>query len=454
MKLIWAKVKSAIQNHIPGHSFRMWIDPVKFNRSKENKITLSCPNYFSKKRLQENYRQLIESEFFKLTGIQYQLVFEICTSTKKPAVAKKSGKPLRQSSRQLVLPGIGNPVMQNGRMLSRDYTFDDFVVGKSNDFAYSAALSLASSETSHNNSLFLLSDTGMGKSHLSQAIGHKVMTEKPSERVYYITAEDFTNEMIHSFNTKTSDTFKKKYRNHCDVLLLEDIHFLSGKEHTQTELSMTLDYLFESGKKIMFSSCSLPADIPKMSDQLKSRFSSCLFSKIESPVFNTRVKILRKKAKKAKVHVPDEIIEYLAGELTDDIRQLESGLIGVIAKSSLLGVPIDYELAESILENIAVQKTAITIDVIKKMVSKKFGISVTDMVSKSRKQAIVKPRQIAMYLSRKYTDQPLQVIGKNFNRYHATAMHAVNAVERGMKQEVITKNHINYFSKKLESNKF
>lgn len=453
MKLVWAKVKSAIEKHIPGHSFRMWIDPVQFSQSKNNEITLSCPNYFSKKRLQENYRQQIEEEFFKLTGTNHQLVFEICTSNKKPAVRKKAEKPARFSN-QLPLPGVGNPVMQNGRMLSQDYTFDGFVVGKSNDFAYSAALSLASSGANHNNSLFLLSNTGMGKSHLSQAIGHHVIAEKPSERVYYITAEDFTNEMISSFNTKTSDKFKRKYRNQCDVLLLEDIHFLSGKEHTQMELSMTLDYLFESGKKIMFSSCTLPSDIPKMSDQLKSRFSSCLFSKIEKPNFNTRVKILRKKAKKAKVDVPDDILEYLAGELTDDIRQLESGLIGVIAKSSLLGAPIDYDLAESILENIAVQKKTITIDVIKKMVAKKFGITTAEMVSKSRKQAIVKPRQIAMYLSRKYTDQPLQAIGKNFNRYHATAMHAVNTIERGMKQEVVTRNHINYLSKMLESNKF
>ncbi len=453
MKLVWAKVKSAIEEHIPGHSFRMWIDPVKFTRNNSNEITLSCPNYFSKKRLQENYREQIESEFLKLTGKNYQLAFEICTSSEKPIVKKKFEKPTKYSN-QMVLPGIGNPVMHHGRMLSRDYTFNDFVVGKSNDFAYSAALSLASSGTNHNNSLFLLSNTGMGKSHLSQAIGHHVIAEKPSERVYYITAEDFTNEMINSFKTKTSDKFKSKYRNQCDVLLLEDIHFLSGKEHTQIELSMTLDYLFESGKKIMFSSCTLPGDIPKMSDQLKSRFSSCLFSKIEAPIFNTRVKILRQKAKKAKVHVPDEIIEYLAGELTDDIRQLESGLIGVIAKSSLLGVPIDFQLAESILENIAVQKKTITIDVIKKLVSKKFGVSIPDLVSKSRKQSIVKPRQIAMYLSRKYTDQPLQAIGKNFNRYHATAMHAVNTIERGIKQEVITRNHIDYLSKKIESNKF
>ncbi len=453
MKSVWTEVKSALETHIPGHSFRMWIEPINFSRGNDNEITLSCPNYFSKKRLQEQYSQLIESEILKLTGNECRLLFEINTSKKRPAVSRKTRKT-RHNPNQMVLPGVANPVMRSGRMLSKNYTFDEFVVGNSNDFAYSAALSLASADTVHNNSLYLLSDTGMGKSHLSQAIGHQMMNEKPSEKVYYITAEDFTNEMISSLTTKTSDVFKRKYRNQCDVLLLEDIHFLSGKEHTQVELAMTLDYLFESGKKIMFSSCALPNDIPKMNDQLKSRFSSCLFSKIETPDFNTRVRILRQKAKKTRAHIPTDIIDYLAGELTDDIRQLESGLVGVTAKSSLLGMPIDYHLAESVILNIAGQKKSITVEVIKKLVAKRFGVSITDMVSKSRKQAIVKPRQIAMYLSRKYTDQPLQSIGKSFNRYHATAMHAINSVESGIRQEVAVKNNIEYFSKTLESGKF
>jgi chromosomal replication initiator protein len=291
----------------------------------------------------------------------------------------------------------------------------------------------------------------MGKSHLSQSIGHYMAKEKPSERVYYITAEDFTNEMIGSLKNKTADQFKEKYRNHCDVLLLEDIHFLTGKDHTQLELAMTLDYLFESGKKIMFSSCYLPSDIPKLNDQLKSRFTSSLISNIEPPDFKTRVRILRRKSIRENYHVPDHIIEYLAGELTDDVRQLESGLVGVIAKSSLLGVPIDHDLAESVVRNIAVKKKIITIDLIKNTVSKEYGISVDEMISKSRKHTVVKPRQIAMYLSRKYTDQTLQAIGRSFNRYHATAMHAVGSIEESMKKEMTVKNHIEYITKKLEA---
>lgn len=450
MESVWAEIKSAIKDQIPGHSFRMWIDPIEFGRGEDNSIFLNCPNYFSKKRVENQYGALIEDNIQKLIGTGWKLVLEVCAKKMVSQSKKEHPSRNRYGLKQLVLPKVGNPVMHNGRMLRENYTFDEFVVGSNNDFAYSAALSLAMANQSRGNTLFLMSDTGMGKSHLSQAIGHYICKEKPAERVYYITAEDFTNEMIGSIKTNSADRFKEKYRNQCDVLLLEDIHFLTGKEHTQVELAMTLDHLFESGKKIMFSSCYLPSDIPRMNDQLKSRFSSSVISNIEPPDFQTRLRILKKKAKRENQHVPDHIIEYLAGELTGDVRQLESGLVGVIAKSSLLGVPIDYELAESVVRNIAVKKKVITIELIKKVVSDEYGISVHEMVSKSRRQTIVRPRQIAMYLSRKHTDQTLQSIGRSFNRYHATAMHAVGCVEKNMREEVAVKKHIDYITKKLE----
>jgi len=451
MESVWVEVKSAIKEQIPGHSFRMWIDPIQFSKGSDNRIVLSCPNYFSKKRIENQYSDLIETEIKKIYGTGWELVLEVSSKAHKSSSGKQAGS-IFPVSNQLVLPKIGNPIMHSGRMLRDHYTFDEFVVGSNNDFAYSAALSLAMGEqTRSSSSLLLMSGTGMGKSHLSQAIGHYISKEKPSERVYYITAEDFTNEMIGSLKNNTSHQFKEKYRNQCDVLLLEDIHFLTGKEHTQVELAMTLDHLFESGKKIMFSSCCLPSAIPKMNDQLKSRFSSSIISHIDTPDFRTRVRILKKKAVRECCNVPDHIIDYLAGELTEDVRQLESGLVGVIAKSSLLGVPIDIELAESVVKNIAVRKKTITIDLIKDTVSKEYGISVVDMISKSRKHNVVRPRQVAMYLSRKYTDQTLQAIGRSFNRYHATAMHAVGCIEKSMKEEVAVKKHIEYISNKLET---
>ncbi len=450
MESVWAEVKSAIKEQIPGHSFRMWIDPIQFSRGSDQRIVLGCPNYFSKKRIENQYSDLIRTEIRKMFGTGWELVLEVTAKSHKKNSEKHAGSSFPVSN-QLVLPKIGNPVMHSGRMLRDHFTFDEFVVGSSNDFAYSAALSLAMGAQTRNSSLLLMSGTGMGKSHLSQAIGHYIAKEKPAERVYYITAEDFTNEMIGSLKNNTSHQFKEKYRTRCDVLLLEDIQFLTGKEHTQVELAMTLDHLFESGKKIMFSSSCLPSDIPRMNDQLKSRFSSSIISHIDAPDFKTRVRILKKKAARENCRIPDGIIDYLAGELTGDVRQLESGLVGVIAKSSLLGVPIDMELAESVVRNIAVARKAITIDLIKETVSREYGITVPEMISKSRKQTVVRPRQIAMYLSRKYTDQTLQAIGKSFNRYHATAMHAVGCIEKSMKEEVAVKKHIDYISKKLET---
>jgi chromosomal replication initiator protein len=325
------------------------------------------------------------------------------------------------------------------------------VVGGNNDFAYSASLSLASRKDFQQNALYLLSKTGMGKSHLSQAIGHHVLSEYPNDRVYYITAEDFSNEMVNAYQRDAINKFKGKYRNHCDVLLLEDVHYLSGKERTQIELALTLDALFEAGKRIIFSSCYLPTEIPKLNDKLRSRLSCGLISNIDPPNFRTRMRILQKKAIIYGYKIPENILNYLAEELTEDVRQLESGLNGVAAKSSLLGMPMDLSLAESVVKHIVRQRESITIDHIKKLVCKYYNITMQDLMSQSRKQSVVHPRQMGIYLSRYYTDSPLQTIGKSFNRYHATALHAIKCIERGIKDNSSIQRQVKFFRKKLEN---
>jgi len=419
---------------------------MEYMKSQEGDMVLSCPNLFSKKRVHDNYAGLIESEIKRVSGQSGKFSIEISEGN---GVSKQKS----YNDHQLSLPSLNVP-RYGGRLLRKDFTFDQFVVGGNNDFAYSAALSLASRKIAQQASLLLLSNTGLGKSHLSQAVGHHILTEQPQDRVYYITAEDFSSEMIHAFRTDTIDKFKKKYRTGCDVLLLEDVHYLSGKARTQIELAFILDSLFEAGKKIIFSSCYLPADIPKLNDKLRSRLSCGIISNIDPPNFRTRVRILQKKAKSNGYKMPDDVIHYLAGELTEDVRQLKSGLIGVNAKSSLLGSTIDLNLAESVVKNIVRHRKAITIDVIKKIVCKYYTISISDIVSSSRKQSVVRPRQIAMYLSRRYTDSPLQVIGKNFNRYHATALHAINTIERKLKENSPIQKQVEFLCKKLESGKF
>jgi chromosomal replication initiator protein len=454
MEAIWTNVKAAIKKNIPGHTYRMWIEPIRCQMEDTDTLILSCPNRFSQKRVQTCYQSLIKSELDRITGKDYTIRFNIYDTHGNRSREEAERPPERPSEiQQLVLPDL-NIRLDCGRFLRRGYTFDNFIVGGNNDFAYSAALSFASQQRWNNHALFLLSETGLGKSHLSQAIGHHILSQKPSAQVYYVTAEDFTNEMIKSLKNNSIDRFKEKYRNQCDVLLLEDVQFLTGKEKTQAELAMTLDYLFEADKKIIFSSSYLPGDIPKMSEQLVSRLSSGVISRIEVPDFKTRVKILRDKSVKEKCSLPGDIIDYLASELNDNVRQLESGLIGVVTKSSLMGMPIDLELAESVVSNIARRNKTITIDIIKKIVSREYNITVEEMVSKSRKKMIVKPRQVAIYLSRKYTDQPLKVIGKSFNRYHATALHSIGVVEKQFQKEGNFRRQMEYFYKKLESGKF
>jgi chromosomal replication initiator protein len=437
----------------------MWIDPVELLGHDNHHIKLSSPNIYFIKRLKDNYLSLIEQAFFKLGIHDIDIEFEVGSKIKFSSKGKnkKSGSypaiPLTlKKSKQMDLPGL-NVRFNNGRMLKKGFTFDDFVVGNNSNFAYSASLSLAQGKIKGYSVLYILAKTGLGKSHLSQAVGHHIITNSLSKRVYYITAEEFTNEMIFSLKNNLIDRFKEKYRQKCDVLILENVHFLSGKDATQNELAMTLDYLLDADKKVIFSGCELPDDIPKLNDQLKSRLSLGLVTEIDVPDYATRVRILKKKSKVFGYDIPNQVTEYIAQELCDDVRQLESGLFGVAAKGQLMGYNIDIALAKSVLSNITKAKKRITIESIKKLVCKEFSISEADIVSASRKKRIVKPRQMAIFLSRRYTDQPIKKIGNYYNKYHATAIYSINVVEKELKQKSVLSEQINYLSKKIEAGK-
>lgn len=448
MEEMFEKVKATVKKEVPAHTYAMWIEPVTFHSNESDRMVLGAPNFFIKKRFVSSYLELITATFKKLTG--KSIIIQLLVTGK--------AVPVKTPDTLLPHPQQPLPLMDikphSGRLLRRDFTFDQFVVSNNNDFAYSAALSHATKKLSSTPTLMLLSKSGMGKSHLSQAIGHHILSKRPTDRVFYMTAEDFSNEMVHSYRTNTLDRFKEKYRSKCDVLLLEDVHFLSGKERTQSELSATLDSLNDSGKHIIFTSCCSPREIPKLSDQLKSRLSAGLITQIESPNFRTRVRILQKKAGAKAIHLPMDVIHFLAEELSEDVRQLESGLIGVAARSSLLGQPIDLDLAQSVLKTIIQKKKALTIESIKGLICQQYKISPKDIMSKSRRQDIVRPRQIAMYLSRRHTDAPLQAIGKCYNRYHATALHAINFIESELKHNNLVKTQVEYLEKRLHDSNF
>lgn len=461
MENYWIKVKQRLEESLPDHSYKMWVEPVHFMDSDDKTIKLSCPNSFLARRIKSNYLFRFQKELseFGLGDVRIEFYTEKRKSSEKkadagsaPARPVYSGRVRPEEARQMTLPGM-NVRPGTGRLLNNGYTFDDFVVGTNSNFAYSASLSLARGTFDTDNILYLLSGTGLGKSHLAQAVGHYILTNNVTEKVYYITAEDFTNEMIEALRNKTIYKFKEKYRRCCDVLILEDIHFLSGKQATQKELALTLDHLLDAGKKVIFSGSHAPASIPKLDESLESRLSLGLMTEIEAPDFNTRFKILQKKAAANGYYVPGEVMEYLAQELSCNVRQLESGLKGVVAKGSILNEPVDINLAESVIKNFAKIEKRISVESIKRLVCKEFSISEKEIVSPSRKQRIVKPRQMAIYLSRKYTKEPLKVIGRNFNRYHATAIYAINAIEKELKKTNAISEQVRYLTHKIEEGK-
>jgi chromosomal replication initiator protein len=446
MNTQWIQAKSAIEKRLAAHSYRMWVEPLGLKSWQNGTVVLLAPNFFSRKRVLEHYKDLIIQVLSDVAGHSCQVSIEVGSAHE--AASGREALP-----QQLPLP---DPTLRfhNGRLLRRDFTFDQFVVGGNNDFAYSAALSLANARRSDQSALYLISRPGMGKSHLSQAIGHHILSQSKTESVFYTTAEDFTQELVHAFQSDQVSRFKEKYRSGCDVLLLEDIHYLTGKERTQIELAQTLDSLQESGKKIIFSSCCLPNEIPRLNDKLCSRLSNGLISRIDPPNFRTRARILQKKAAGRGVHLPEAVVEYLAAELHEDVRQLESGLVGIAAKSSLLGAPIDLGLAESVVRTIVRARKAVTIEAIKKLVSRQYRVAVSDMVSASRKKVHVRPRQVAIYLARTYTDAPLEAIGRSFNRYHATAMHSIQSIQRGIQTDHQLRRQVEMICERLDAGDF
>jgi len=456
MNDIWKKAKQSIKDQIPGHTYRMWIDGLQLVQSANDEIVLGCSNSFSRNWIYQRYLGLISEALQSVSETPITVKIEIASSPKKTSSTKKPKQVLSPAARavpatkqQMTLPNIHKP-SNAGQIFQKGYTFDQFVVGKSNEFAYNASLSMTTSKQLTGNNLYIVSKTGLGKSHLSQAIGHQILNMMPQKRIYYVTAENFANEMIQALQQKQMNQFKEKYRQICDVFILEDIHFLSGKDHTQDELSFTLDSLIGFNKKIIFTSTYAPNEIPKLHDNLSSRLSSGLITQIESPDYETRFRILQKKAALNGYMIPEEVNHYLATELTKNVRQLESALIGVAARSSLMGNTIDLKLAEAVIGNIYQNQQEITMDTVKKLVCKHYKVTGEEIISKSRKKAIVIPRQICMYLCRKYTDHSLGEIGKSFRRHHATAFHSVTTIEKKMKQNSNIKRQVSYLCDKLD----
>jgi chromosomal replication initiator protein len=443
----WNQVREALKGIMDENSYTFWVKPLQLLDSDERMIRLGCPNRFFRNWITENYSSLFYSQFSHLGLKGHTILFKVLPHRDlldfKPRGDNGNG-------RQLLLPNMPAKARAGDRYLNERFTFDTFVVGQSNEFAYQVSKALANDASSPYCSLLLLGQTGLGKSHLAQSIGNLILQKKPTARVNYITAEDFTNEMIFALKNNMIDQFKTKYRRACDVLLLEELHFLSGKEKTQIELGYTLDSLFSDGKKVIFTS-SLPVEeIPNMKKMLTSRLSSGVLTNIERPGFQTRLDILKRKAAARNISLPDNVACYLAEHLTQDVRQLEGALVSLDAISFFLKKEISLGLAKETLKQILPDKPLLTIKEIQEMVCKYFKLDLETLTSKSRKKVISYPRSTAIYLCREYTDSSLEGIGRSFNRNHSTVLYDYEKIKKHIQTDESVRKEVEFLSRKIE----
>ncbi len=441
--MVWESIKEALKQSIPANEYGLWIKPITCQKFDDTTLELNGPDRFFCAWVEDKYLDQIKVKLNEMGTSPETVRLTVSNSSNNSATKKKNV--------QLKLPGVVSGGT-NFRSLHPAYTFDQFMVGESNILAKSACNALAKGDKTFGNCLFVNSTTGLGKSHLTQAVAHEVLQSSPSTRLQYLTAQQFSAEMVKGIQSKSMDKFTKKYINNCDMLMVEDVHTLKGKTKTQEELNNILDYLIKSGKRVIFTSATDPVQLDGIDGDFKSRMTSGLVTQIETPDFNTRVNIIRHKTAINGLSISDSSMEMLAKHLHGDIRKTESTIIGVKAKSSLLGMDPDDALIKEVLEGIIGRPTEISGAMIRDFISKQYQVSVNELQSRSRKRHITFPRQVGMYLSRKFTDLSLANIGQLYGRDHSTVLYAIKAVTKTISQKPSKKNQIELLCKNFNIN--
>ena len=434
---IWNEVLNLIKVELTEVSFNTWLKTIEPISISTNKVILAAPNEFTKGILVGRYLNLIKSALTQVTEQEFIIQFII---------------PGEEQSSNVGQSMVQENIDNNQRsQLNPKYSFDTFVIGNSNRFAHAASLAVAEAPAKAYNPLFIYGGVGLGKTHLMHAIGHYILSQNPDSKVVYVSSEKFTNELINSIREYRNEEFRNKYRN-IDVLLVDDIQFIAGKEGTQEEFFHTFNALHEANKQIIISSDRPPKEIPTLEDRLRSRFEWGLITDIQPPDLETRIAILRKKATMENITVSDNVMLYIASKIQSNIRELEGALIRVVAYSSLTNSDITEELAEEALKDILSNNKSIeiTVDLIKEVISKSFKIKLDDFNSKKRTRAIAYPRQVAMYLTRELTDLSLPKIGDEFGgRDHTTVIHACDKIGTELEDNIELKRKIDEIIKDL-----
>ena len=452
---IWETVKCDFKSLFPEDVFQMWFEPVVCLDASDDVVTLGVPNEFASIWIHDNYLDLI-TQRLRLSAGRLINVKLTTTGTAPTAAHHRAGAESAVARSRATAGAARKSARYDERgptagTLNPRNTFDTFVVGSNNHMAHAAALAVAQSPAQAYNPLFLYGDTGLGKTHLMHAIGHAILRRNPEARVAYLSTEKFTNEFIQALQENGLTKFRQRYRQ-ADVLLLDDVQFLANKERIQEEFFHTFNDLFESGKQIVLSSDRRASEIQKLEARLVSRFEWGLPADIQSPDVETRIAILRTKAAALKCDLPAPIINFIAQNITKNIRRLEGALIKVASYTALTSKPIDLATAERLLHDVLMEQaqTILTIETIQKRVADHFQIRHSDMTSKRRPNNIAIPRQIAMYITRTLTKHSLQEIGDAFGgRDHGTVIHACKAVDNMMEQDATTRSSVEFLKNQL-----
>jgi chromosomal replication initiator protein len=438
---VWQEALARIESQLSKPSFEAFLKAMRPLALEQDVFVFSVPSMFAKEWLEGRYRGLIAETLREVLthGVDIRFVVTDGEDNGHGAAAAPADAVRRGNQTAQQAAGFG-PAAQ-GQALTGKYNFDTFVVGAGNRFAHAAAKAVAEAPARAYNPLFIYGGVGLGKTHLLQAIGHHVLSTSPAARVMYVSSERFTNDLINAIRDDRMVEFRNRYRN-IDVLAIDDIQFLAGKERTQEEFFHTFNALHESSRQLIISSDRAPREIPTLEDRLRSRFEWGLIADIQPPDYETRVAILRKKAEKDRIAVPDEVAQYIAQRISSNIRELEGALSRLRAHAEMARTPISVDLAAEVLKELLPQARVrpVTISAIQRVVSEFFGIRIEEMKAKRRTKGVAFPRQVAMYLCRELTDASLPRIGEEFGgRDHTTVMHACDRV----KQALVEDTHLN-----------
>jgi chromosomal replication initiator protein len=444
---IWEQVLARVETKVNRHSYYTWFRPTTFVSEDRTSLTVSVPNQVFKDWLTKHYSGVIAEALTEVNRPSTQILFHAESQAETPA----DGPPVEFGPDEAAAfdhspppPPVVTPGSAAG--LNPRYTFDTFIVGSSNQFAHAACRAVAEAPSRSYNPLFIYGGVGLGKTHLMHAVGQYVLQHDRNLKLTYISSERFMNEMINAVRYDRVLDFRERYRT-VDVLLVDDIQFLAGKEGTQTEFFHTFNALYDSQKQIVLSSDCPPHEIPALEERLRSRFEWGLIADIQSPDLETKVAILKKKAETEAVPLPDNVAMYIAGKIKSNIRELEGSLIRLIAYASLTGQELSLGLAQDVLKNILDhEEKAVTIEVIQKFVADYYNLKLVDLKSRNNSKSIAMPRQIAMYLCKSLTHASLPEIGRSFGgKHHSTVIHSIRKVEDLRKKDADFNSQIGNF---------